>query len=452
MATYSIEDPSVATGPRAPRYDGYPTAPHFSEAVTPDAHARWLQEIPAGPASLYVHIPFCSALCWFCTARAQGVSTAAPVRDYLAGLAREIAKVGALAAKGATITRMHWGGGSPSILTPLDAAALFARLRAAFAFAPDAEVTVEIDPRDADAARLDALAAGGLTRGALMVVDCDAAVQRAVNRRQNWAQIDAAAAGLRVRGAAVDADVLYGLPLQTEAGLRRTMERVAALAPDRVALCGYAHAPWIAQRQRAIQGHALPDADARRAQAALARTALIDAGYVPIGIDHFARPGDALAVAAAQNALRRGFQGYVADPSATQIGLGASAISRLPRGYVQNACGTARYQAAVAARGLASARGKALSLADKVRGHVIERLICTFAFDAEDLTDRFGDFARPCIDIAAALLTTDARAWLRADGRGGFSIRPEATMWTRLIASRFDAYIDAGDTRHCHVV
>lgn len=437
----------LASAPRAPRYGSYPTAPHFTDALGADTHARWLKAVPPGLASVYVHIPFCTSLCWFCICRTQGVSRAEPVRRYLAHLEQEISHVGAHLPQGVVVGRMHWGGGSPSILSAAQITALFARLRGSFTLAPGAEFIVEIDPRDATDARLDALAAGGLTRGAMTAIDCNQGVQRAINRMQDWAQIQSAAKALRIRGAAVDIDALYGLPLQTEASLRRTMQRIIDLSPDQIALYGYVHAPWIAQRQRAILADALPGAAARKTQADLARKMLIGAGYLPIGIDHFARPGSGLAVAAASGGLRRGFQGYVADPSEMQIGLGASAISRFPGGYLQNACATASYTAAIAAGTLATTRGKALSLEDRVRGHVIERLLCSFSFDAQDIIAQFGDFARPCLDIADALLAGEGHFWLSPMPGGGFSIQPDARAWTRLIASRFDAYMSGTDAR-----
>jgi oxygen-independent coproporphyrinogen-3 oxidase len=437
----------------APRYTSYPTAPHFTDPVSGAMHERWLREQPAAAVSLYVHVPFCDTLCWFCACRTQGATKASPVIRYLEHLRQEIDRVAAFVPEHVTISRMHWGGGSPTVMTPEQMLALSAHLRAAFKFEPDAEIAVEIDPRDMTEDRMDAMAEGGLNRASIGVQDFDEKVQRAINRMQGWELTRDVIVGLRARGVAgINLDALYGLPYQTEVSLGRTLERLIELEPDRVALYGYAHVPWMARRQRAIPEHSLPGAPARLAQSDLVQRMLTDAGYIAVGIDHFARPGDKLADAAAAGRLRRNFQGYVDDQAETLIGLGASSVSRLPGGFVQNIASTADYQNAVAAGGLPTGRGKALSLDDRVRAHVIERLMCDFAFNPVDLTARFGDFAQPCLDIAAAALAGEDAAWLEKTADGGFVIRPEARRWTRLVASRFDAYFSGGGVRHSRVV
>jgi oxygen-independent coproporphyrinogen-3 oxidase len=465
MTNSDTPPPDTSISARAPRYASYPTAPHFTDAISGDTRARWLRDQPAGPVSLYVHVPFCSALCWFCTCRTQGTLRAAPVRRYLAHLHEEIARVAALTPDHAHVSRMHWGGGSPSVLSPVQIRDLFARLKGAFTFAPTAEISVEIDARDMTRTRLDALAEGGLTRASVAVLDFDEMVQHAINRLQSWEMTRDVIAALRARGnASIDVDVIYGLPHQTAESLGRTLQRLVALTPDRIALYGYVHMPWMARRQRAIDTAALPGGDARMAQADVARDMLIDAGYRPVGIDHFARPGDGLARAAARQGggsgggghggggLRRNFMGYVDDQAETLIGLGASAISRLPGGYVKNIAATDAYQSAIAKGGLPAARGKTLSLDDRARAHAIERLMCDFTFDPADMTARFGDAAAPCLEQAATLLSGTRARWLIALPGGGFVIAKGARRWTRVIAACFDAYFDADDARHSRVV
>ena len=445
--------PAAAALSRAPRYTSYPTAPHFNEAEAPGRQESWLRALPAEPVSLYAHIPFCDTLCWFCACRTQGATKRAPVTRYLEFLSREIERISGMIPEGVTVSRMHWGGGSPTVMSPDEMRALSDKLRAAFRFEPDAEIAVEIDPRDMTEDRLDALKDCGLTRASIGVQDFDETVQRAINRMQGWEMTRDVIAALRERGVTgINVDAIYGLPYQSVDSLGRTLEQLIGLAPDRVALYGYAHVPWMARRQKAIPENSLPDAQARLEQAALVRRMLTEAGYVPVGIDHFARPGDGLARAAAEGRLRRNFQGYVDDAAETLIGLGASSISRLPGGFLQNEAATADYQRAVEAGRLPAARGRALSLDDRIRGHVIERLMCDFRFDAGDLTARFGDFARPCLDIAAALMAGEEGDWLTPDAAGGFEIRPDARTWTRAVAAAFDAYFPAGDARHSRIV
>ncbi len=438
---------------RAPRYTSYPTAPHFTDDVGPDAVSRWLGELPEEPASLYLHVPFCDTLCWFCACRTQGATKRAPVTRYLEFLEAEIAHVARLLPRRQKIAHMHWGGGSPTVLAPEEIARLAQVVRDAFDLTDDAEIAVEIDPRDMTEARLDAFAAMGLNRASIGVQDFDPKVQIAINRMQGWEMTRDVIEGLRARGVkGVNVDALYGLPYQTTESLRRTLEQLIGLAPDRVALYGYAHVPWMARRQRAIPEEALPGAAERLAQADLAARLLTDAGYVPVGIDHFARPGDGLARAQASGGLRRNFQGYTDDPHPTLIGLGASAISRLPQGFCQNAPATADYQNRVEAGTLPVIKGRALTLDDRVRADAIERLMCDFRFDGEALRARYGDFAAPCLADAADLLAGPMGARVAPDGAGGFSIPPQERIWTRLIASAFDAYFEDGAVRHSRVV
>ncbi len=437
---------------RAPRYTSYPTAPHFTPEVGPEIAARWLGDLPDEPASLYTHIPFCDTLCWFCACRTQGATKRAPVSRYLGFLETEMRRVAEALPRRLRVAHLHWGGGSPTVLSPDEIAWLAALTRECFDLTDDAEIAVEIDPRDMTEARLDAFAAAGLNRASIGVQDFDPQVQRAINRMQGWEMTRDIIGGLRARGVGgVNIDALYGLPFQTQASLGRTLEQLVELAPDRVALYGYAHVPWMARRQKAIPEEALPDGPERLAQAELAARILTGAGYVPVGIDHFALPGDGLARASAEGRLRRNFQGYTDDPHPTLIGLGASAISRLPQGYWQNAPVTADYQSQVEAGGLPVAKGRALTLDDQMRAHVIERLMCDFRFEAADLRRRFGDFAGPCIDIAEALLSGDLAERLVREEEG-FSIRPEARTWARLVASAFDAYLEEGVVRHSRVV
>ena len=432
-----------------PRYTSYPTAPHFSPEVGAETYGRWLRNLPANAAiSLYLHIPFCDQLCWFCACRTQGTTAYYPVSRYLQAIEREIDTVAAHIGGSQRVTQVHWGGGSPTVLAPGDIRRLARHVRARFPGAENSAFAVEIDPRDMTAERLAAFRDTGITRASIGVQDFDEAVQHAIGRVQGRAMTCEVIEGLRdigVRG--INVDLVYGLPRQTEASLAHTLEQVIAPAPDRIALFGYAHVPWMAKRQKMIDEAHLPSSAERQAQAARAARMLVEAGYTPVGIDHFALPGDALARARDQGRLRRNFQGYTVDEADALIGFGASAIGLLPQGYVQNDPITAAYQLRALDRGLATKRGIAFTLDDRVRRDAIGELLCHFRLDIERLEHRYGDFAHPLAETAAALLASAPPGALEPR-HGGFTIAQAWRSHTRLIAAEFDAYFRRAPARH----
>ncbi len=278
-----------------PRYTSYPTAPHFHAGVTGETVSAWLDAVvPDEAISLYLHVPFCDRLCWFCACNTRQTLRYAPVAAYLETLRREIALVGARLAGRGRVAAIHFGGGSPTLLKPADLHALRRSLGEAFAIAPDVALSVEIDPNDMDEGRLDALAGIGLTRASLGIQDFDARVQRAINRPQSFEDTAAVVEGLRARGVgSVNLDLLYGLPFQTLETQAATIGLALSLRPDRMALFGYAHVPWFKKHQTMIDAAALPGPLARLEQASAAARFISSAGYEPVGIDHFALPGDA---------------------------------------------------------------------------------------------------------------------------------------------------------------
>lgn len=434
-----------------PRYTSYPTAPHFHLGVTAETVASWIDALPAGEAiSLYLHIPFCDRLCWFCACHTKQTLRYEPVAEYLATLHKEIATIGWRIAGRNAVAAVHLGGGSPTMLEPDDLVALRRKLDASFAMAPDASLSVEIDPNDMDEARLDALAAIGLTRASLGIQDFDRRVQQAINREQGFDTTAAVVDGLRARGVrSVNLDLLYGLPFQSVETLAETVERSLSLRPDRIALFGYAHVPWFKKHQTMIDEASLPDADARLAQAMAAAGLIASHGYQRVGIDHFALPGDSLAVAAREGRLRRNFQGYTDERCETIVGLGPSSISRYAGGYAQNHPSTGEYGRRVLAGELATVRGVALSWDDRVRGWVIERLMCDFAFSAAQALRHFGSAARPVLAEAAALARTSSG--LRRDG-DRFVVDEEDRIVVRTIAANFDRYLAHRQGRHSAAV
>jgi oxygen-independent coproporphyrinogen-3 oxidase len=432
-----------------PRYTSYPTAPHFHAGVGPDTVRDWIEAVPDGDRlSLYLHVPFCDRLCWFCACHTKQTRQYEPVAAYVSSLCREIATVGRLVGGRAGVGAVHFGGGSPTMLSPADMRRLGDALRGAFTLLPDAEISVEIDPNDMTKERLDALAAIGMTRASLGVQDFDPKVQAAINREQGFARTREVVEGLRARGVgSVNLDLLYGLPHQTEVTLASTVAQALSLRPDRIALFGYAHVPWFKKHQTMIPEDALPGAQERYAQAIMAADMIEAAGYVRIGLDHFALPGDAMAVAAGEGRLKRNFQGYTEDACETLIGLGASSISRFRQGHAQNQPATGVYQRMVDEGGLSTVRGIAFSDDDLARGWVIENLMCNFGFDAREARDRFGSIALPLVAQAARLAQDGSDPVLLRDGDRFVVPEPHRPL-VRTIAARFDSYLQTGQARH----
>ena len=337
------------------------------------------------------------------------------------------------------------------MLTPADLGRLAGALRAAFCIDGDVEFSVEIDPSDMDEARLDAMAGIGVTRASLGVQDFDPKVQKAINREQGYDLTSGVVTGLRQRGiAAVNLDLVYGLPHQTVDGVAETVKKCLSMRPDRIALFGYAHVPWFKKHQTMIDEAALPGAEERLAQAARAAELIRAAGYEAIGIDHFALPGDALARAARNGELRRNFQGYTDDACETLIGLGPSSVSRYPEGYAQNAPAMGVYARAVGAGSLPVARGIALSAEDRARGWVIERLMCDFAFSVDELMALGAEIGPAVVRQAEAIAASQPGRLVRAGDR--FVIPPAARARARSVAAGFDAYFGKGTARHSAAV
>ena len=429
---------------KVPRYTSYPPATKFSNDVTGAVFLDWIAAIPQeARISLYLHVPFCRRLCWFCACRTQGVRSDDPVLAYVATLKHEIAALGRALPQGVTVARLHWGGGTPTLLGAPVMRDLAQSLRAAMPFAPDAEFSVEIDPNEIDTARIDALAKAGMTRASIGVQDFDPDIQKIIGRVQGYEVTRATVEGLRAAGIrSLNADILFGLPDQTMARLSHSVQMLMSLNPDRVALYGYAHVPWIAKRQAMIPTELLPSPEARLDLFDTARRLFLWDGYQEIGIDHFARPEDSIAVAARTGHLRRNFQGYTDDTCDVLIGLGASAISRFPQGFAQNASSTAAYQKAVRAGQMATGRGHVFKGEDRLRARMIEMLMCDFHIDSAALMRDFGvpherlaAIYAKAADQFAGMLTIDAK---------GLSIRPQGRALTRMIARTLDAYETQG--------
>jgi oxygen-independent coproporphyrinogen-3 oxidase len=378
-------------------------------------------------------------LCWFCACRTQGTSSETPVLAYLEVLKAELRMLKAALPADVTLSRLHWGGGTP---TMMPAESMRDLARAIFDVVPlgmDAEFSVEIDPNEIDGARLDALAEMGMNRASIGVQDFDPEIQATIGRDQSYEVTRAAVEAIRARGVnSLNADILFGLPYQTRGRLSDSVQKLLSLAPDRVALYGYAHVPWIARRQQLIPSNALPRPEERLELFETAQRLFEWDGYASIGIDHFARPNDGLAVAAAHGTLRRNFQGYTDDTAPVLVGLGASSISRFPQGYAQMNAATSGWSKAVRAGEWATTRGHALSPRDRLHARIIEALMCDFAVSTDELL-RDHDISRAGLDQLFAPAAEKFGAFL-IHSEDGLSIPVAGRPLTRVIATHFDDY------------
>ncbi len=425
---------------RVPRYTSYPTAPHFAGGVGADDFGNWIAAVPeGGRVSLYVHVPFCRRLCWFCACRTQGTTSDAPVAAYLEVLLAEIELLRARLPQGVTLSRLHWGGGTPTLLGPDMMRRLAAAIFDVVPLGEDAEFSVEIDPNEIDEARLDALAEAGMNRASIGVQDFDPEIQKTIGRDQSYAITETAARQIRARGIkSLNADILYGLPYQTNAKISESVQKLLSFGPDRVALYGYAHVPWMARRQTMIPSDALPTPPERLDLFDTARALFVADGFRDIGIDHFATPTDGLSRALDQGRLRRNFQGYTDDTSDVLIGLGASSISRFPQGYAQNASATSKHTQAIREGAFSTARGHVFTAQDRLRGRVIEALMCEFKADASQLAAELNCNVDQVSDVMLPVVTQFPDA---IDFHDGVLEIPEAARpLTRVIARAVDAY------------
>jgi len=429
---------------RVPRYTSYPTAPHFAKAIGPLQVAQWYADIPDDrPVSVYVHVPFCAQLCWYCGCNTTIASKYASVHNYVDTLLRELAHARTVLRHRLPVGQIHFGGGTPNALSPIDFARIADALHEMFDIGVDTRFDVELDPRVLDAKMAWMLVASGVARVNLGIQDFDPTVQAAINRVQPVELVEARLADLRAAGLPeFGVDLLYGLPHQTEATIAATVDKVADLGASRVALFGYAHVPWMKPHQKLLEPHGLPGIEARMKLMAHAHARLAARGYRRIGIDHFARADDELAVAAGEGRLARNFQGYTTDRAETLLAFGPSAIAAFREGYAQNHTRLDEWRAAVEGKELPVARGVALSDDDRVRREIIVRLMCDMSVDLDALAPgrRFPDaFARIDRFAAEGLCTRDG---------AHIAIPPPARSFARIVASAFDAYLDGGEARH----
>lgn len=440
-----------------PRYTSYPPATQFTAdlaAVDIDRSLADDNRPGTGPVSLYFHLPFCESRCWFCGCNTVITRRRDSAGEYLDDLAREVKLTAARMDLGRPVTQVHLGGGTPTFFPPDELRRLGALMREHFTFAPDCEFSVEIDPRRLSQDHVRALQEIGANRASLGVQDTNPRVQLAIHRIQPQAVNEQAFAWLRAAGfASINVDLIYGLPLQTPETFARTIDDVLQLGPDRLSVFSYAHVPWIKPAQKIFDDRAqLPGPEEKLAMFAVAHGKLTAAGFMDIGLDHFARPDDSLAVAQRAGTLHRNFQGYSTQAGASLYAFGISSISSTPDTYRQNHKSLPEWRAALDAGQLPVERGLRLTADDKRRRTIIMRLMCDRRLDFAALSGELGvDFTR---DFATEIagLTDLVEDDLVALTPRGIAVTPVGVPLLRIIAMRFDPRYVAGPRQHAQAI
>ncbi len=429
-----------------PRYTSYPTADRFVEAFGPETYKSWAAKRNIGGVqralSIYVHLPFCSTICYYCGCNKVVTRNKNRGVEYLGYLAKEIALQAPLFSEDPRVEQMHWGGGTPTFFSTAQMQDLFVLLRQHFDFSPDGEYSIEIDPRTVDEKTIAALRAMGFNRLSLGVQDFDPDVQRAVNRLQSEKQTLAIIDAARREGfLSVNVDLIYGLPKQNLITFNRTLARVVAVRPDRVAIYNYAHLPTRFKSQRQINEADLPSPETRLKLLALSAQRLTEAGYVYIGMDHFALPEDSLAVAQRQGRLHRNFQGYSTHAECDLVALGVSAIGSIGPTYSQNHRALEDYYDSLERDELPIMRGMELTADDLLRRAVIQTLMCHFTLSKEAVEIQYLiDFDKYFSEELAELREFEKEGLLELSDRW-INVTPKGRMLIRNICMVFDQYL-----------
>ncbi len=423
-----------------PRYTSYPTALQFEQGFSTACYEDLLEQIDRKESiSLYLHVPFCSTLCYYCGCFTKSTQNYELLRTYVDALCKEIRMVSETIGRRQPVNLIHWGGGSPNYLKTEEIKEILDLLRESFIVQDNAEIAMEADPRILDQDKVNAYAAMGINRVSLGVQDFDETVQKAVNRIQPHDSIENCVSWLREAGInKINFDMMYGLPHQDTRIIQDNMDKVAALSPSRLALFGYAHVPWMRPRQKMLEQHPLPNINQRYDLFAAAQEKLYEHGYHAVGIDHFTREDDGLYQALLEQRLHRNFMGYTTDRSKTLLGFGASAISSFSGAYTQNAGDIPGYYKAVNKGELPLLKGYALQDDDLRRRHIIEQLMCYSRAQLQDI--------RP-----ESLKIYEADGLVRWEGNTLY-VTEQGKPFLRVICSAFDAYLQPKETRHARVV
>ncbi|KZK91619.1 Oxygen-independent coproporphyrinogen-III oxidase [Pseudovibrio sp. Ad46] len=432
-----------------PRYTSYPTAPHFSEAVTPSLYGDWLESIPHDtPLSLYLHVPFCQEMCHYCGCNTKATRKMAPVLAYVELMLKEIDLVLKRLGTGRLVHHIHWGGGTPSLVPREAFLKIVEKLKDNFVFSEDIEHAIELDPRTVGDYLAETLKMAGITRTSLGVQDFDEDVQKQIGRIQPYKTVMKAVTALRNVGLNdINFDLMYGLPGQSEQTIRETVEYTKELAPGRVALFGYAHVPWFKKHQQLIKEENLPGANERIRLSDVSRDALVDAGYEVIGLDHFALPTDEMAIALKEGRLRRNFQGYTTDTADTLIGFGCSSIGFLPQGYVQTTPSAREWERMVVDDVLPIKKGIAVDQVDLCRAEIIMQLMTYYEVDYAATAEKHGLPVSEFDSIPAEMqeMIDDGVATLEGTV---VTVTDAGRRYVRVVAAAFDTYLATQQARH----
>ena len=426
-----------------PRYTSYPTAPVWDDKFHQADLEEFLHnaESAATPVSLYMHLPFCESLCLFCACNVVIQKDKKAAIPYLESLKAEINHVSRFVSRQREVVQFHWGGGTPTYLSPPQLQDLYGYTRDRFSFAANAEIGIEVDPRVTTQGHLATLRTLGFNRLSMGIQDFTPEVQKTINRIQPFELTrDLIAEARRLGFDSVNVDLIYGLPYQTAASFAETIDKVLELNPDRIAMFSYAHVPWLRKQQGAFQGH-LPEGMEKFHIFKIGVRKFTDAGYLYIGMDHFARPGDELAIAQSNRTLHRNFQGYTTKAGADLYGMGVSAISSIGEAYAQNDRALATYQSAVAERGLATMRGYRLNYDDLLRREVITRLLCHTIVRKPEVEKtfqiRFDEYFHG--ELAELRVMRDDGLVLLSDDE--IRVTPLGRIFIRNLAMPFDRYL-----------
>ena len=424
-----------------PRYTSYPTALEFNEQFTEQNFILATKLYPERPLSLYIHIPFCHKLCYFCGCNKLITRQTHKVTKYLDVLDIEIAKQSELF-KNRTVTQMHWGGGTPTFLTDAEISRLLSSIKKHFNFAQNAELSIEIDPREISPQTIDHLANVGFNRLSMGIQDFNHEIQNLINREQDENLIRSLITQARKNNfRSISLDLIYGLPKQTVESFTETLNKVIDISPDRLSVFNYAHLPSRFAAQRKIKDNDLPNASQKLKILQTSIEKLTLAGYQFIGMDHFAKPTDELAIAQQQNKLHRNFQGYTTKGDADLLGLGVSAISMLGDSYAQNQKDLKSYQNQVEQKGHGLWKGFTLNRDDKIRRDVIKQLICHFQLDKKQIEQyyhiQFDDYFAEDLKLLAPL-EQDGLVVVNQDS---INVRPKGQLLIRNICMCFDIYM-----------
>jgi oxygen-independent coproporphyrinogen-3 oxidase len=429
-------------GVEAPRYTSYPTAPNFRDIISEETYIEWIRNSAQGQdISLYIHIPFCHELCLFCGCNTSITKKYHPVASYKELLLKEIELFKSKVNIEAKIVHLHFGGGSPTILSNDDFKELFAAIKTVLPFTTDAKIAIEIDPRALDEEKALMYKDLSFNRVSLGVQDFDHGVQVAINRVQPFELVKKACELLRTNGISdINVDLIYGLPLQTPKTVNKTVELSLLLKPSRIAFFSYAHVTWKKKQQRLIEEHMLPSSDAKIEMYLESKHAFEQAGYIAVGIDHFALPDDEMAIALSNRALKRNFQGYTVDKGISLIGLGQSSISQLSTGYVQNTPHSTQYEEMVNGDRLPIGRAVKMTDDDILRKYIIDSIMCYMEVDFIEVSSKFN------IDVNTyfAQELSSLKPFIDQDiislSRNELKLTTELRMLARRIAAVFDQY------------